>query len=104
MVHVGRLARSTDLLLLPTVDRAGRPYSCSAVLLLLISGFLLRRLFNFLPLQSFPIPIVVGLTTSNPGHALMDASAVFTIKDYEDPEPGSHWAERDQEEKSVLQG
>ena len=30
-VHVGRPERSTEPLLLPTVDRAGRPYSCSAV-------------------------------------------------------------------------
>ena len=29
-VHVGRLDRSTELLLLLTVDRAGRPCSCVA--------------------------------------------------------------------------
>ena len=29
-VHVGRLDRSTEPLLLPTVDRAGRPHTCSA--------------------------------------------------------------------------
>lgn len=53
----------------------------------------------FLPLQDSPAGLgaavaaglpVVGITTGNPGPALVAAGAAFLIKDYDDPALWSH--------------